>query len=532
MAGKRQNFIGGVAVLAAAVVVVKIISAVYKIPLGNILDDEGMGHFSIAYNVYNFLLQLSTAGFPLALSKLTSEASTLGRYDQMRRQFHVAALLFFLLGALGSAVMFTCARPLSQLLNDSLALEPIRVLAPAVFFVCLTGCCRGYTQGRGEMTPTAVSQVLEASFKPLVGLLLAWYVLSRLQLPIETGAAAAIFGVTLGSGIATLYLILYIVRHPIRSHGIGGSEKRSVILKKLLKIGVPITVGSSVMSVITLSNQIIVTGRLKELLLSQGNMSIASAERAVTELYGQYTFGLTLFNLPATFAVPVTVSLLPTATALLARHDKHGAQRLISTAFRLVILLAMPAGVGLSVLSGPILHLLYPGVPETAAAATAHLQILGIASIFVCLMILTNSILQAWGRAEIPIYTALAGGAVNASIAYILCGNAEVGVLGASISTLSGYVVIALLNLITVWVVLGESRVSYFRLLLRPSIATALMGAAVYWGYGVLCPLLGSRAATLAAVVLGAAVFGALALMMKIVTRDDLTMLRKNRAKR
>ena len=117
----KQNFLGGVAVLTMAVVVVKLISAVYKIPLGNLLDDEGMGHFNIAYNVYNFLLQLSTAGFPLALSKMTSEAMALGHFNQVRRQFRVAAVLFFVLGAAASAVMFFCAGPLAELMNDSLA---------------------------------------------------------------------------------------------------------------------------------------------------------------------------------------------------------------------------------------------------------------------------------------------------------------------------------------------------------------------------------------------------------------------------
>ena len=188
----KQNFLGGVAVLAMAVVVVKIISAIYKIPLGNILDDEGMGHFNIAYNVYNFLLQLSTAGFPLALSKLTSEASALGRHNQVRRQFRVAVVMFFCLGIVASSIMFFCAEPLAVGMNDSLAYYPIKVLAPAVFFVCLIGCCRGYTQGRGNMVPTAVSQVLEATFKLVVGLTLAWYVLHQLHAKVEIGAAAAI----------------------------------------------------------------------------------------------------------------------------------------------------------------------------------------------------------------------------------------------------------------------------------------------------------------------------------------------------
>lgn len=528
---QKQNFLGGVAVLATAVVLVKIISAIYKIPLGNILDDEGMGHFNIAYNVYNFLLQLSTAGFPLALSKLTSEAGTLGRGRQMRRQFQVAAGLFFVLGIFGTAVMFFAAGPLSHLLNDSLAYYPIKVLAPAVFFVCLIGCCRGYTQGRGNMVPTAASQVLEALFKLIVGLTLAWYVLHTLRAAPEIGAASAIFGVTVGSAVALLFLLIWLLRHRLPGRFTDQPEPAGKILKRLLAIGVPITIGSSVMSIITVVNQITVMGRL-QMLLSAGEMagqSLRAVERAAAELYGQYTFGLALFNLPANFVYPVTVSLIPAVSAALVQHNRQKVDSLISASFRLIAMLALPAGVGLSVLAGPILQLLYPAVPETAAAAAYHLQVLGIASIFVCLMILTNAILQACGRVQVPVFTAVAGGIVNVSLAWWLCGMEHVGVRGAPVSTLAGYIVISVLNMIAAAIVLGESRPNYLRLFVRPAAATALMGAAAHYGFVLLTQSLGlpEKLAVLAAIVLAAVVYGVLVIALRMITRQDLAMLPK-----
>ena len=125
----------------------------------------------------------------------------------------IGAALFFVLGASASAVMFFCAGPLAELMNDSLAYYPIKVLSPAVFFVCLIGCFRGYTQGRGNMVPTAASQVLEATFKLFIGLGLAWYVLDTLHVSVEIGAAAAIYGVTVGSAAAALFLITWLLRH-------------------------------------------------------------------------------------------------------------------------------------------------------------------------------------------------------------------------------------------------------------------------------------------------------------------------------
>ena len=517
----KQNFLGGVAVLTMAVVVVKIISAIYKIPLGNILDDEGMGHFNIAYNVYNFLLQLSTAGFPLALSKLTSESVALGRYNQMYRQFRVAALLFFVLGIVGSGVMFFFAGPIAAGMNDSLAYYPIKTLAPAVFFVCLIGCFRGYTQGRGNMVPTAMSQVLEAVFKLVIGLGLAWYVLQTLGVSVEIGAAAAIFGVTVGSAIAVFFLVLYMLRHrsPMRSDDV--PDSRSQILKRILMIGVPITLGSSVMSIITLVDQTIVMARLQD--------ALGLTEKVAASLYGQYTFGMTLFNLPATFVYPVTISLIPAVSAALMRKNHVQANRIISSSFRLIAMLALPAGVGLSVLAHPILQLLYPAVPETAAAATFHLQILGIAVIFVCLMILTNAILQACGKVQVPIITAIIGGVVKITTTYNLCGNPDFGIKGAPISTLFCYVVIASLNLLVLVFVLGESRPHYGKLFIKPLIATVLMGAVAWGSYTGLTEVLSisGKLAVLVAILVAMIAYGALALALRMITKEDLALMPK-----
>ena len=207
---KRPSFLGGAAVLAAAVAIVKLIGAVYKIPLGNIIGDEGKAHFTVAYNIYNLLLTISTAGLPLAISKLTSEAHALGRENEKRKLFRTAIWLFFGLGTVFSLVMFFGSAQLASFMNDPLAFWSIRALAPAVFCVCLLACMRGYTQGQGNMTPTAVSQILEALCKLGFGLSLAWYFL-QLGRGVELAAAGAILGVTIGTVMSMLFLILSLI---------------------------------------------------------------------------------------------------------------------------------------------------------------------------------------------------------------------------------------------------------------------------------------------------------------------------------
>lgn len=522
---KRPSFLGGAAVLAAAVAIVKIIGAVYKIPLGNIIGDEGKAHFTVAYNIYNLLLTISTAGLPLAISKLTSEAHALGRENEKRKLFRTAIWLFFGLGTVFSLVMFFGSAQLASFMNDPLAFWSIRALAPAVFCVCLLACMRGYTQGQGNMTPTAISQILEALCKLGFGLSLAWYFL-QLGRGVELAAAGAILGVTIGTVMSMVFLIFYLLTHRDRTKSLDVPESSGTLMKKVLLIGVPITLSNSAMSIITLIDSKIVLGRLE---------SISSLlPETPTALYGQYTFGMDLINLPPSFVYPVTMSLIPFAAAAMARKDTAGANRIISSAFRLIAILAIPAGVGLSVLSGPILRMLYPAQPEAAAAAGPHLQVLGIACIFICLMTLTNAILQSYGHERIPICTMIAGGVTKIVMNYVLVGNPDINIHGAPISTLCCYLVICGLNLLFVWKYSPE-KPKYFQLFAKPVVASVLMGVMAWAGYGLTLRLLtggeytygASALATVVGIGAGVVVYGILVIALGILRAEDLQSVPK-----
>ena len=512
---RRQSFLSGAAILAGAVAVTKVLGALYKIPLGNLLDSQGMAHFYAAYNVYNLLLMLSTAGLPLAASRLVARAEALGRHDQARRVFRCALALLGGLGLLFSAVMFCLPRTMAGLLHDPLAEEAIRVLAPSVLCVCLTSAVRGYTQGLGNMTPTAVSQIIESACKLAVGLGLCWFLLRNGAAP-ETGAAGAIAGVTCGTALGLCYLLWALGRTP-RQTG-GGTEPIGETLRQLLRIGVPITVAGGAMSLMTLLDQSLVLGTLQT--------RLGYSAGAAAELYGQYTFGMTLFVLPPSFIYPLTVSLIPAITQARTRRDDAAAARLTASAVRMTALLALPMGVGLSVLAEPILQLLYPAVPDTARAAAGHLAVLGLASVFVCLMVVTNGILQAHGRESIPIWTLLAGGVLKVVTNYLLVADPAVGIRGAAAGTLYSYVLIVVLNMIAVHRCLG-GRVDFFRCLWRPALCTAVMALAARSCYALLAARLTQRPAAVLAIAAAAAVYALLALALGAVTAEDVKHLPK-----
>ena len=502
MAQRRHNFISGAAVLALAVAVTKVLGALYKIPLGNLLDKEGMAHFYAAYNIYNLLLVLSTAGLPLALSRLVSRAAAQGRRNAQRRIFRTALALLAVIGAVCSAVMCLFPQVLSGLLHDSLAAPAIRVLGPAVLFVCLTSAIRGYTQGLGDMTPTAVSQMTESAGKLVIGLALCLVLLHR-GADSSLCAAGAIAGVTAGSLLSLTVLTVFLLRRRDRA-AVDVPPARSAVLRELLTAGIPITLGAAGMSLITLLDQALVMSTLQN--------TLGYTEAAATALYGEYTFGMTLFALPPSFIYPVTVSL--------------AAGRSAAAALKLTTLIALPTGAGLSVLAGPILRLLYPAVPDTAAAAAYHLTILGIACIFVCLMVATNGVLQAYGKEYIPVVTLLCGGILKIITNYLMVGDPATNVRGAPVSTLYCYGLIVVLNLIAIARCVPE-RPSYLRLFARPVLITAVMALAARSSYGLLARSLPERGAVLPAIAVAVVVYGVLVLALGAVTRQDVLDLPK-----
>ena len=412
-----MGFLGGAALLTAAVAVSKLLGALYKIPLGNLLGSRGMGCFQAAYNVYGVLLTLSTAGLPLAMSRLIAQSR--GRPRRQRRIFHVALALFLALGLVGSGVMLTFPRQLAGLLHNELAAPPSGYW-PRRCWRCV--CCppSGATpKGRGQMLPTAVSQVVESAGKLVVGLGLTWYLLTVQGVSPEIGAAGAMAGVTVGSLLALLVpdpavaALLHGQRRstlPVGGAGSAAEDRRSHYA------------GAGGMSFITLLDQSVAMDALQ----SRLGLGLEEANRQ----YGEYAFALTLFSLPPSFLYPISVSLVPAISGALGQGDRRTARRHTRTALRMALLLALPSGIGLSVLAGPVLRLLYPAQVQTAAAAAHHLRVLGLAAVCVCLMVVSGGILQAWGHEHIPVVTLLTGGAVKIAVSYQLVSDPAWGIRG------------------------------------------------------------------------------------------------------
>lgn len=516
---KKQSFWGGAAVLAAGIAIVKVIGALFKIPLSNILGEAGAADFNNAYNIYAAFLNISTAGLPVALSKMVSEANTLGRVRQSRRIFRVSLSAFLFLGAISFALMWFGNDFFAGLLNNERAAHGIRALAPAVVCVGCLSAFRGYAQGNFRMTPTAVSQVLEALCKLFVGLGLAAYVL-HLGYPDYIAAAGAIWGVTIGTILALIYMLVNFLRTRAAERVTADDtpDADSAILRRLLSIAVPITLSSCMVSIITIIDTSLVQGQLQN--------ALGYSLDKTRVLYGTYASGMNLYNLPASFMVALTASIIPAVSAALARRDSRGAASIVASSFRITGLLAFPMAVGLAVMAQPIMALLYPRYDSVLGGSL--LSVLGVASAFVSIMLISNSVLQAHGRPNLPVITMLIGGVAKIIVNYNLVAIPAVNIHGAPVGTLLCFAIAAFANLFLVRRIMPDAP-RYLPLFAKPLAASLAMGICARGAYVLLCGVLSlpNAIGTIGAIGVAVAVYLVLVIILRIITAEDLALLPK-----
>lgn len=531
-ASKNQNYLHGAAILTIAVVITKILGAIYKIPLANIMGPEGYAHFSVAYNLYMVLLTLSTAGLPIALAKMVSVANNLDRPNQVRRIFSVSTWAFVVLGVIWTLVMLIFPTELAVFMGDVEATRSVLALAPAVILVCIMSAFRGYTQGLSDMRPTSVSQVVEVAVKVVFGLVVL-IILNRRGFSQPILSAGAISGVAAGSLAACLYMAVE-AKKRVKSEKLRYNDSvmietdipdsRGAILKRLIKIGIPIALGSCVLSVITLINTKLIYERLQ----NGAGFTYSDANA----LFGEYSMTLPLYNLPAALITPLTVSVVPAIAGFLAKKQFGEAKGVIESSLRIATIIALPMAVGLSVLSEPVMNGLYKDSTQQGANLLA---ILGAASFFVCLSLMTTAILQAGGRERLPMITMLIGGVLNIAINWYLLGRADVNIYGAPVGTLVCYIIMSTLNLLFLMTKMPE-KPSLGKVFIKPVFNCAVMGLSAWIVYPSVLKIIGAGVdparmemliALVIAIFVAVVIYLILTIVTKAVTIEDMKLIPK-----
>lgn len=566
---KKQTYLEGAFTLVFANLLVKVIGALFKIPLANILEEEGMALFSTAYNFYTVLFVIATAGLPVAVSKMVSESIAKGNHKEVNRIFKAAVSLLSILGICGALILFFGAKAFSKAAGSTGSYLGIISISPAIFFVAVLSSFRGYFQGMSNMIPTAISEVIEALGKLLIGLALAYFLMPS---GIVNAASGAVLGVTAGTFFAGVFMVgaFVVNRRRMKATELSkGAESRSTkaIFISLLWIAIPITMGAAVSSVTNVIDMMMIRKRLQTIMVTEEMFTNLTQYYGLSEsfveigknimekpseiLYGAYSgFAIPMFNLPPTIVTSLSMSIVPAISGAFAVKNYLEARKLTESTVRITTLFSLPCAVGLSVLSSPILLVVYNNV-----RSEHMLFILAFAVIFVCLVSVTTAMLQATGKVFIPVINMLIGGIVKIVTNYFLIAMPSVNIGGAPISTLLCYLAISVLNLIAIKKVINP-KFSLTDNIIKPAIASLIMGIGAFFGYNITAGIVGAPKFNLAftlkfielsqpvtpvmsdvrfktiialcvAILVGVIIYGILIFAVKAIKKDDILMMPK-----
>jgi stage V sporulation protein B len=549
----EQSFLHGSLILVIATALVKIIGAIYRIPLANLLGTTGMGFYSTAYDLYVPMYSIAMAGLPIAISRIVAEHVAAGKYKDVRKTLNIAKLAFIVTGTTGFILMIIAAFLLTKGTNvfNIGSLPGILAIAPCILFCCIMSAYRGYYEGLKNMTPTAVSQVIEALGKLLFGFGFAFAIL-KLTNNYSLAAAGALLGISFGTAFSALYLWIKFKLNEkyefepeqLMTSPIAQSGKNT--LKNLCFIAIPIVLGSLVNNITSLIDVAMVQSQLGRAIEkapeyfstnfanliayeTSNDVNFKWATDLPNSLYGCHRgFAFSIYNLVPVLTSVLGVSAIPILASAWTKGDKAEVKSNVQTMLRTTALIAIPAGIGITVLSKNILSLLYSN--ETAIdVAAPNLRVLGICAIFAGLNAPIVSMLQAIGKQGIPLKNIAIGAILKIVINFVLVGTPEINILGVPIGTTVCYAYICIANFIC-FVKYSGVIPNIYKTLGKPLIAGLLCGASALTSELLLSKIsIRESIITLISIFFAVIIYIFMLIILRAVEREDIISLPKGK---
>lgn len=514
MSNTQKSIIGGMTVLSIVGLICKIVGALYRIPLAWLIGDEGMGTYQLVFPTYNMLLTISSAGLPVAISRMVSYSLAKDDPRNAKRIFRIALWMLTALGLISMLLMIVMSPALAVRSGDVSTQPGFVAIAPALLLVCMMSALRGFMQGQQNMVPTAVSQLIEQVGKVFVALPLAYF---GMRISVAYAAAGVLLGTSIAEGAALLFMVFTYRRKKAAFDRLPQAEDTEPIavrtlLRRLLTLSVPITLGACIVPIAGFIDSGLLLNRLVD----------AGIERAqALALYGRYSgYVLTMINIPTALATAISMSLVPSISGAMARGDGKQMRRQAALGLRLSFVIGLPCSVGMSMLSRQLLALIYHFSTAEALESTARL--LSMSSMTIVLFTVvqsTSGILQGLRKQRVPMYTLMAGVLVKIFLNYTLIGTPEINIYGAPIASISCYLISMLPNLFFVHKYTGM-KAEWMNMVGRPALATALMAAVLYAAVRVLPE---GRIWTLVLVAVGVAAYAVFAVLAGAISKEDLS---------
>ncbi|MGL4737322.1 MAG: putative polysaccharide biosynthesis protein [Cellulosilyticaceae bacterium] len=521
-----QKFVKGALILSVAALVAKVLSAFFRVPLGNMIGDTGMAYYGYGYPIYTLLTSIAIVGIPSTIAKLVAERRVGGHYKEANAIFHNTMKLMLLLGVVVSALFLIAAPAMIELFKwEPDTIYSLWGLSLSPIFICIMGGYRGYFQGMQNMFPTAVSQVVENLGRVVIGLSLAYFFMPH----IGKAAGGASFGAVAGGVCGSLTLaLLYLKYKPSIQAEMAGQTKVTEelkfgkVAKTVLWIAIPISIGAAVNSFMNFMDSAFVTSTL---------VGYGVESEVATAAFGQLTKVATFINFPLTFGMALVVGLVPAIAEAIAKKDQAEVQGKIELGSRFALLISLPAAVGLAVLANPIMNFIYPGAPDGG-------NVLAVAALSIPFIMLAQAftgILQGMGKVWIPVQ-ALVIATIIKGVLNVLLVASPLQVVGAAIASIVGYAVFMFYNYYTIKKYTGF-KLNMSLVIIKPIIASLVMGAAAMLTYKGLSlvldqtSMLQNAVMTLAGVGIGAIVYAVVIFVIGGISKEDIGELRTKKEK-
>ena len=527
--GKREsNFVVQGSILAVAGIIVRLIGILYRVPMTNIIGDEGMGYYSTAFNVYNIMLILSSYSLPLAVSKMVSARMAKGQYRNAVRVLKAALVYATVVGGIACFITWNFADFFATTaFNTPFCVYALKTLAPTIWIMAYLGVLRGFFQGHGTMIPTAISQIFEQVINAVISVVAAG-VLFKIGLdsnrvynttgyPQAFGAAGGTIGTGAGALAALLFMLLLfsiywpVVKRRKRRDRSRRTDSYGDISVTFLFTVVPVIISSAVYNInAVVDNSIMAYG-----------MEALGRGKEFLSLWGIYNNKyMLLVHVPLAMANSLSSSLIPSLSGAVARKEKGAVIAKTSLAIRFAMLIAIPSAVGLTVLSAPINNLLFKSGDNTEAI---RMLITGSAAvIFLSMSTVTNAILQGINHMNVPVRNAFISLILHIGVLYLMLMVFKMGVYSMVFANIAFAVFMCILNAIAIRRYLNY-RQEIVKTFLLPAVASAFMGAAAFGVYkGVTLIIKSNLLGTIFAVLAAIAVYGVLLIKLRCVDEEEL----------
>lgn len=523
----------GAIILMISNVAVKLIGALLRIPLTNIMGVEGMAYYNAAYSIYASFYTVSTAGIPVAVSRMIATANSKNNDREIRRIFKVAFCTFFVIGIVGMSAMMIFSHSFASYSKMPDSYLAMLAIAPTIFFICLSSAYRGYFQGLQNMIPTAVSQVIESAVKLIIGIFAAIY-FTRRGYPAYKVASFVVMGVTVGVLLGAVYgavaKAMFTRSRKDAENTLSQNiqpRKNKEILCELISIAIPITLASSIMGLTNFADTMI---------FARGLQSTGIPEKAATAFYGTYTSMVyPLFNLVPPFIYTFGISAIPAISASISVGNRQKAQRDIESAFRNCAIIAIPCAIGMATLSNRIISFLFKdeiisygeNTVSSVKLASPALSAIAVGILFLGVISITNSVLQACNEERTTIISTFCGIIVKVIATYFLSRIPNFGLLGAAFGTLLCYFTIMCFNLFFMFTKTGfipKAR----KIFVKPLISGVLCGLFALVSSSLLPSIVSSeKLVTLVSICIAGFVYVVSLILFKGINRYDVMMMPK-----